>query len=78
MALIPLMGAAAVVQMQMMNGTYEKTEGLDGGTEAGVILGGALNGVTTVTAFNMQRSTVEKYNEARQHDLSIFNKIYFV
>ncbi|CAM9429594.1 unnamed protein product [Ascophyllum nodosum] len=64
MALIPLMGAAAVVQMQMMNGTYEKTDGLDGGAEAGVILGGALNGVTTVTAFNMQRSTAEKYNEA--------------
>ncbi|CAM9430112.1 unnamed protein product, partial [Ascophyllum nodosum] len=64
MALIPLMGAAAVVQMQMMNGTYEKTEGLDGGAEAGVILGGALNGIATVTAFNMQRSTAEQYNKA--------------
>ena len=53
------------MQMQMMNGTYEKTDGLDGGAEAGVILGGALNGVTTVTAFNMQRSTAEKYNEVR-------------
>lgn len=65
MALIPLMGVAAVVQMQMLNGTYEKTEGLDGGAKAGVVLGGALNGVATVTAFNMQRSTAEQYNEVR-------------
>lgn len=57
-----------MVQMQMMNGTYEKKEGLDGGAEAGVILGGALNGVSTVTAFNMQSSTAEKYNEVREHE----------
>ncbi|CAM9814951.1 unnamed protein product, partial [Sphacelaria rigidula] len=61
MALIPLMGAASVIQMQMMNGSYGDSEGLDGGADAGVILGGALNGVDTVTAFNMQASTVEKY-----------------
>ena len=53
------------MQMQMMNGAYEKTEGLDGGAEAGVILGGALNGIATVTAFNMQRSTAEQYNKVR-------------
>lgn len=57
------MGAAAVVQMQMMNGTYGDSSGLDGGTDAGVILGGALNGVTTVTAFNMQDSTAGKYEK---------------
>lgn len=74
-ALIPLMGAAAVIQMQMMNGTYEKKEGLDGGAEAGVILGGALNGVSTVTAFNMQRSTGEKYDEVCEHDLMTIVRI---
>lgn len=74
-ALIPLMGAAAVVQMQMMNGTYEKKEGLDGGAEAGVILGGALNGVSTVTAFNMQRSTAEKYDEVCEHEPMIIVRL---
>lgn len=61
--LIPLMGTAAVVQMQMMNGTYGDKSGLDGGADAGVILGGALNGVTTLTAFNMQSSTGERYDK---------------
>ena len=55
-----------MVHRQMVNGSYEKTEGLDGGAEAGLILGGALNGVATVTAFNMQHSTAEKYGEVRE------------
>ena len=53
--------------MRMSNGTYENTEGLDGGARAGVILGGALNGVSTVTAFNMQQSITERYSEVLEH-----------
>ncbi|CAM9430402.1 unnamed protein product [Ascophyllum nodosum] len=78
MALIPLVGAAAVVQRQMMNGRYETTEGLDGGAEAGLILGEALNGVTTVTAFNMQHSTAEKYGEAIAESIKTRKKQGFV
>ncbi|CAN0102225.1 unnamed protein product [Pylaiella littoralis] len=63
-ALIPLMATAAIVQMQMMNGSYGDANGLDGGAKAGVILGGALNGVTTVAAFNMQDATSTSYEEA--------------
>ncbi|CAM9999696.1 unnamed protein product, partial [Laminaria digitata] len=63
LALIPMMAAAAVVQMQMMNGSYGDSGGLDGGASAGVILGGALNGIATVTAFNMQDSTARSYDE---------------
>lgn len=62
-ALIPLMATAAIVQMQMMNGSYGDANGLDGGAKAGVILGGALNGVTTVAAFNMQDATSTSYEE---------------
>lgn len=51
----------------MSNGNYENTEGLDGGARAGVILGGALNGVSTVTAFNMQHSIAEQYSEVLEH-----------
>lgn len=58
-----MMAAAAVVQMQMMNGSYGDSGGLDGGATAGIILGGALNGITTVTAFNMQDSTARSYDE---------------
>ncbi|CAN0289073.1 unnamed protein product, partial [Ectocarpus sp. 12 AP-2014] len=63
LALIPMMATAAIVQMQMMNGSYGDTDGLDGGAQAGVILGGALNGVTTVAAFNMQDSTSANYEK---------------
>lgn len=58
-----MMATAAIVQMQMMNGSYGDTGGLDGGAQAGVILGGALNGVTTVAAFNMQDSTSSSYEK---------------
>eukprot|EP00903_Cladosiphon_okamuranus_P008530 g8189.t1 len=64
LALIPMMASASFVQMQMMNGTYGDTEGLDGGAKAGVILGGALNGVTTMTAFNLQEHTSAEYDKA--------------
>ncbi|CAM9333516.1 unnamed protein product, partial [Hapterophycus canaliculatus] len=64
LGLIPLMATAAVVQMQMMNGSYGDDTGLDGGARAGVILGGALNGVTTVAAFNLQDTTSLDYEEA--------------
>lgn len=63
LALVPMMAAAAVVQMQMMNGSYGDSGGLDGGAKAGVILGGALNGMTTVTALNMQDVTSSQYDE---------------
>lgn len=65
LGLIPLMATAAIVQMQMMNGSYGDDTGLDGGARAGVILGGALNGVTTVAAFNMQDSTSSDYEQVR-------------
>lgn len=54
-----------MVQMQMMNGSYGDTDGLDGGAQAGVILGGALNGVTTMTAFNLQEHTSTEYDKVR-------------
>lgn len=54
-----------MVQMQMMNGSYGDADGLDGGAQAGVILGGALNGVTTMTAFNLQEHTSVEYNKVR-------------
>lgn len=62
------MGAAGVIRMRMTNGACEITEGLEGGARAGVILGGALNGVSTVTAFNMQHSIAEQYSEVREHN----------
>lgn len=65
MALVPMMAGVSVLQMQMMNGTFGDSDGLDGGADAGVILGGALNGVTTVTAFNMQEETSKKYHKVK-------------
>lgn len=65
MGLVPMMAAAAVVQMQMLNGSYGDADDLDGGASAGVILGGALNGITTVTAFNMQETTAKRYEEVK-------------
>ncbi|CAN0363432.1 unnamed protein product, partial [Discosporangium mesarthrocarpum] len=61
--LVPLMAAAAFVQMAMVNGSYGDDEGLNGGNEAAKILGGALNAMTTVTAFNLQGKTSEDYNK---------------
>lgn len=66
LGLVPLMAAAGVIQMQMLNGTYGDSDGLDGGASAGTILGGALNGVTTVTALNLQAHTAEKYANVRR------------
>lgn len=51
--------------MHMLNGSYGDIDGLDGGADAGVILGGALNGVTTVAAFNMQEETALRYEKVR-------------
>jgi ATP-binding cassette, subfamily B (MDR/TAP), member 1 len=50
--------------MAMLSGGYGDTEGLDGGSSAGLVLGGALNGITTVQAFNMQPAMGERYHEA--------------
>jgi ATP-binding cassette, subfamily B (MDR/TAP), member 1 len=50
--------------MAMLSGGYGDTEGLDGGSSAGLVLGGALNGITTVQAFNMQPAMSERYHEA--------------
>ncbi|KAG5181118.1 ATP-binding cassette, sub-family B, member 1A [Tribonema minus] len=63
-AMVPLIGAAGVVQMAMFTGGYGDNEGLDGGSSAGVILGGALNGITTVHAFSMQGAMCDRYHEA--------------
>ncbi|KAG5184898.1 ATP-binding cassette, sub-family B, member 1A [Tribonema minus] len=63
-AMVPLIGFAGVVQMAMLSGGYGDTEGLDGGSSAGVVLGGALNGITTVNAFNMQADMSARYHDA--------------
>lgn len=72
MVLIPCMGASGVVRMRMTNGACDIAEGLDGGARAGGILGGALNGVSTVTAFNMQQSIAEHYSEVRERKTASF------
>ena len=57
-------GAAGVVQMAMISGGYGDSKGLDGGLSASSILGGALNAVTTVHAFNMQQTMCDRYGAA--------------
>ncbi|CAM9371348.1 unnamed protein product [Chrysoparadoxa australica] len=62
-ALIPMMAFAGIIQMAMLTGRYNDDEGLDGGTSAGVILGGSLNNMTTVAAFNMQSDVSKRYGD---------------
>ncbi|CAM9124263.1 unnamed protein product [Phaeothamnion confervicola] len=69
MALIPVMAFAGVMQVSC-GVTSAFFDGLDGGVGAGVILGGALNGVTTVTAFNMQAKVGKDYTAAIAHTIA--------
>ncbi|CAM9601172.1 unnamed protein product [Chrysoparadoxa australica] len=63
-SIIPLMAVAGFVQMQMFTGNNNEGEGQDGGSEAGMILGGSLNNMSTVTAFSMQNDTSTSYEKA--------------
>lgn len=61
---IPLIAVAGVIQMRMINGSDGDDEGLDGGSSAGTILANALNGISTVQAFNMQQGVTGRYRDA--------------
>lgn len=43
-----------------------KTQGLDGGGGAAGLLSSSLQGMTTVTAFNMQEKLAEDYKQASE------------
>jgi ATP-binding cassette subfamily B (MDR/TAP) protein 1 len=63
-ACIPLIALAGVIQMASISGSYGDEEGLDGGSTASAILGGALNSVSTVQAFNLQLESSNQYSKA--------------
>lgn len=66
------MAVAGIIQMRMRTGSYGDSGGLDGGAKAGLILGGALNGVTTITAFNMQEETARNYERVSETDSALY------
>lgn len=51
---------------QSSNLLYNKLQGLDGGGGAAGLLSSALQGITTVTAFNMQEKLSEDYKKASE------------
>ncbi|CAN0564892.1 unnamed protein product, partial [Ectocarpus sp. 12 AP-2014] len=69
MAMIPLIAAAGVVQMAMLTGGYGDNDGLDGGGGAAGLLSSSLQGMTTVTAFNMQEKLAQDYKQASESSL---------
>lgn len=62
--LLPMMGIAAFLQNKAILGGSEDGE-VEGQASPGLILGSALNGIATVTAFNMQDDTASRYEKAR-------------
>lgn len=74
MATIPLIAFAGIVQMAMMTGGYGDNDGLDGGNSAAGLLSSSLQGMTTVTAFNMQDSLAEEYKKASENSLDARRK----
>ncbi|CBJ28571.1 conserved unknown protein [Ectocarpus siliculosus] len=69
MAMIPLIAAAGVVQMAMLTGGYGDNDGLDGGGGAAGLLSSSLQGMTTVTAFNLQEKLAQDYKQASESSL---------
>ncbi|CAM9424479.1 unnamed protein product [Ascophyllum nodosum] len=74
MATIPLIAFAGIVQMAMMTGGYGDGEGLDGGVGAAGLLSSSLQGMTTVTAFNMQEKLADDYRQASETSLDARKK----
>eukprot|EP00904_Undaria_pinnatifida_P011955 jgi/Undpi1/7890/HiC_scaffold_24.g10362.m1 len=74
MAAIPLIAFAGIVQMSMMTGAYGDNDGLDGGNSAAGLLSSSLQGMTTVTAFNMQDGLAEEYKIASESSLDARRK----
>ncbi|CAM9323468.1 unnamed protein product [Pylaiella littoralis] len=68
-AMIPLIAIAGIVQMAMFTGEYGDKDGLDGGGGAAGLLSSSLQGMTTVTAFNMQEKLAQDYKEASESSL---------
>ncbi|CAM9323517.1 unnamed protein product [Pylaiella littoralis] len=68
-AMIPLIAFAGIVQMAMLTGGYGDDDGLDGGGGAAGLLSSSLQGMTTVTAFNMQEKLAQDYKEASESSL---------
>lgn len=62
--LLPMMGIAAYLQNRAILGESDDGE-VEGLASPGLILGSALNGIATVTAFNMQDDTASKYEKVR-------------
>ncbi|CAM9636069.1 unnamed protein product, partial [Ectocarpus sp. 4 AP-2014] len=65
-ASVPLIAAAGVVQMTMLTGGYGDNDGLDGGGGAAGLLSSSLQGMTTVTAFNVQEKLAEDCKQASE------------
>lgn len=63
MALVPLMASASILQRRVADGRDRGGEDLNGNIEAVETLSGALNGITTVTAFSLQEDTAKKYEK---------------
>ncbi|CAM9769475.1 unnamed protein product, partial [Laminaria digitata] len=74
MATIPLIAFAGIVQMAMMTGGYGDNDGLDGGNSAAGLLSSSLQGMTTVTAFNMQDNLADAYKNASESSLNARRK----
>ncbi|CAM9424622.1 unnamed protein product [Ascophyllum nodosum] len=74
MATIPLIAFAGIVQMAMVTGGYGDGEGLDGGVGAAGLLSSSLQGMTTVTAFNMQEKLADDYRQASETSLGARKK----
>ncbi|CAM9784749.1 unnamed protein product, partial [Ectocarpus sp. 12 AP-2014] len=73
-ATIPLIAVAGIVQMAMMTGGYGDNDGLDGGGNAAGLLSSALQGMSTVTAFNMQERLAADYKQASEGSLDARRK----
>eukprot|EP00752_Nemacystus_decipiens_P011582 g10286.t1 len=73
-ATIPFIAVAGIVQMAMLTGGYGDKDGLDGGGGAAGLLSSALQGMTTVTAFNMQEKLAEDYKKASEASLDARRK----
>ncbi|ETV75005.1 hypothetical protein H257_10608 [Aphanomyces astaci] len=71
MAVIPLMGVAAALQMQMETAQTGKGGGNDGDIQAGAVLSEAIHAIRTVASFNLERRTQDVYMAQLQRSAAL-------
>ncbi|CAM9485577.1 unnamed protein product [Ectocarpus sp. 12 AP-2014] len=69
-ASILLIAAAGVMQMAVLTGGFGDNDGLDGGGGAAGLLSSSLQGMTTVTAFNLHEKVAEECKEVSESSLN--------